>query len=235
MSEDTEPRKGSGFADLVDVMALLRSPQGCPWDREQDHRSLRRCLLEEAYEVLDAIDRGDAAALCQELGDLLLQVVFHAQLSAEAGEFDISDVIRGLHEKLIVRHPHVFGDKTIETAEAVVDEWESLKREQRQQTHVDQMADVPKAMPALARAQMVLRRAARAGVARTAEEARATVEESAKSVLAGSEPERNLAELLLAAVDLARTAGVDAEQVLRERVTRYVEEFGEGGQPRDRN
>ena len=234
MGEDATPRKGSEFADLVEVMALLRSPQGCPWDREQDHRSLRRCLLEEAYEVLEAIDRDDPAALCQELGDLLLQVVFHAQLAAEAGQFDISDVVRGLHEKLVVRHPHVFGDKTIETAEAVVDEWESLKREQRQQTHVDQMADVPKAMPALARAQMVLRRAARAGAARTAADARDAVVRAAKSVASGEDAEANLSGLLLAAADLARASGVDAEQALRERVARFVEEFGEGGRSADR-
>ena len=226
MNESGKLKTGSEFADLVAVMAMLRSPQGCPWDREQDHRSLRRCLLEEAYEVLEAIDRGDPAALCQELGDLLLQVIFHAQLSAEAGEFAIDDVIRGLHEKLVVRHPHVFGGKTIETADAVVDEWESLKREQRQQTHADQMADVPQAMPALARAQMVLRRAARTGVARSAEEAEKAVGESAKLAAAGDGAERNVAELLLAAADLARIRGVDAEQALRERVTRFVEEFG---------
>jgi len=225
MNENRRPQTGSEFADLVAVMALLRSPQGCPWDREQDHRSLRRCLLEEAYEVLEVIDRGDPNALCQELGDLLLQVIFHAQLSAEAGEFAIGDVIRGLHEKLVVRHPHVFGDKTVETAEAVVDEWESLKREQRQQTHVDQMADVPQAMPALARAQMVLHRAARAGVARTAEQAQEAANESAKLAAAGDDAERNLAELLLAAVDLARIHGVDAEQALRERLDRFVVEF----------
>jgi tetrapyrrole methylase family protein/MazG family protein len=226
MNEDAKTKKDAEFADLIEVMALLRSPQGCPWDREQDHRSLRRCLLEEAYEVLEAIDRDDAEALCQELGDLLLQVVFHAQLAAEAGQFDIDDVVRGLRDKLVVRHPHVFGDKTIETAEAVIEEWESLKREQRQQTHVDQMAVVPQAMPALARAQMVLRRAARAGVARTADQARETVKESARLIEAGSDPERNLAELLLAAVDLARIAGVDAEQALRERIDRFISELG---------
>jgi tetrapyrrole methylase family protein/MazG family protein len=225
MDEKEKTKTGSEFADLVEVMALLRSPQGCPWDREQDHRSLRRCLLEEAYEVLEAIDRDDPAALCQELGDLLLQVIFHAQLSAEAGEFAIGDVIRGLHEKLVVRHRHVFDGKTIETADAVVDEWESLKREQRQQTHADQMADVPQAMPALARAQMVLRRAARAGVARTAKQARETADKSAKLAAAGDDAEGNLAELLLAAVDLARIHGVDAEQALRERLDRFVAEF----------
>ncbi len=227
MDESTKPKKVAEFADLVEIMALLRSPKGCPWDREQDHRSLRRCLLEEAYEVLDAIDRDDPEALCGELGDLLLQVIFHAQLAEEAGQFDIGDVIEGLHAKLTVRHPHVFGDRSVETAEAVVEEWESLKREQRSQTHADQMADIPKAMPALARAQMVLRRAARAGAARGAEEARSAIVEAAGA--ATGKPEWSLGEMLLAAADLARIYDVDAEQALRERLDRYVEEFGGTG------
>ncbi len=226
MTDPTTTGKRALFADLVEIMALLRSPRGCPWDREQDHRSLRRCLLEEAYEVLEAVDRDDPEALCQELGDLLLQVVFHAQLAAEAGQFDIGDVIQGLHDKLVERHPHVFGDKTIETAEGVIEEWESLKRQQRQQSPAEQMADVPRALPALARAQMVLRRAARAGAGQTTEQARARLEQAAKALQVGHQPQESLGELLLAAVDLARLSGVEAEQALRERVDRLAEEFG---------
>ena len=220
-----EKEKRAQFSDLVEIMALLRGPEGCPWDREQDHRSLRRCLLEEAYEVLEAVDRDDPEALRQELGDLLLQVVFHAQLAAEAGGFDIGDVIQGLHDKLVARHPHVFGDKEIETAEAVLEEWESLKREERQQTPGEQAAEAPRAMPALARAQMVLRRAARAGVGRSAPEAEAAVVKAAQAVARDDRGEEELGELLLAAVDLARAAGLDAEQALRERVDRLVEGF----------
>jgi tetrapyrrole methylase family protein/MazG family protein len=229
MSEQTETKARVRFSDLVAIMARLRDPRGCPWDREQDHRSLRRCLLEEAYEVLEAIDRGDAEALRQELGDLLLQVIFHARLAEEAGEFDIEDVIQGLHQKLVERHPHVFGDKAIATAEGVVEEWESLKRERRQQSRVEQMAQAPKALPALARAQMVLRRAARAGVQRSPEEAGEAIRQAAEQVGQGQAgSEEKLGELLLAAVDLARAAGVDAEQALRERVNRFVEELRAG-------
>jgi len=215
------------FDDLVELMALLRSPEGCPWDRAQDHRTLRRCLLEEAYEVLEAIDHDDPQALCQELGDLLLQVIFHAQLAAEAGRFDIAAVVAGLHDKLVVRHGHVFGDKQADTPEAVVAEWESLKQEQRGQTAAQQMAAVPRAMPALARAQIVLRQAARSRSARTAEQARAALTEASAGLAAGGRgAEAKLGDLLLAAVDLARSAGLDAEQALRERVDRLVAESG---------
>jgi len=225
MADQTDMAARGQFFELVEIMAHLRSPRGCPWDREQDHRSLRRCLLEEAYEVLEAVDRDDPEALRQELGDLLLQVIFHAQLAAEAGRFDIWQVIQALRDKLVERHPHVFGDKSIETAEGVVEEWDSLKREQRQQSHVEQMAEAPKTLPALARAQMVLRRALRAGAERSPDEARAVIRQAAEQVERG-EPgaEEKLGELLLAAVDLARSAGLDAEQALRERVSEFIGE-----------
>jgi len=206
-------------------MARLRGPQGCPWDREQDHRSLRRCLLEEAYEVLEAIDADDSEALRQELGDLLLQVIFHAQLAEEAGRFDICDVIRALRDKLVARHPHVFGDKVIETAEAVVDEWEALKREERGETIAQQMAKVPRALPSLARAQIAQRQAARAGREVGPDQAREALVE-ALTVLTeatGAEAERWVGQLLFAAVDLARFQGVEAEQVLREAVDLFVQ------------
>jgi MazG family protein len=218
---------------LVAIMARLRGPGGCPWDREQDHRSLRPHLLEEAYEVLEAVDAEDAEALRQELGDVLLQVVFHAQLAAEAGAFDISDVIRGLREKLIARHPHVFGDKQIETAEGVVTQWERIKREERQQTPEEQVVEgVPKSLPALARAQAALRKAARAGLERTREEAAANLGAAVARV---EDPQANPAaleeavgELLFAVADLARSLGVEAEQALRERVDGFLREFSPG-------
>ena len=208
-------------------MARLRGPRGCPWDRDQDHRSLRRCLLEEAYEVLGAIDADDSEALRQELGDLLLQVVFHAQLAAEAGRFDIGDVVAALRDKLVARHPHVFGDKVIETAEAVVDEWEALKREERGETIAQQMARVPRALPALARAQIAQRQAARAGRQVGEEQARAALVEALTALTraTGPETEQCVGQLLLAAVDLARLRGVEAEEALRERVDGYLGEL----------
>ena len=221
----------SEFAELVAIMARLRSPEGCPWDREQDHRSLRPHLLEEAYEVLEAIDAGDAKALCSELGDVLLQVVFHAQMAAEAGEFDISDVIQGLRDKLMARHPHVFGDKQIATAEGVVTEWERIKRDERQQTPEEQVAaGVPKHLPALAKAQAALRKAVRAGLERKPDDAVAEMEEALERLgNREGDPEEAMGLLLFAVADLARMNGVEAEQALRERVEGFLRGFGEGG------
>lgn len=116
------------FQELIDIMARLRSPEGCPWDREQDHVSLRVCLEEETQEVLEAIEQQDPRALCEELGDLLLQTLFHAQLAAEVGDFDIGDVLRGLRDKLIERHPHVFGGEKLQTAAQVLEAWDEIKR-----------------------------------------------------------------------------------------------------------
>jgi len=214
-------------------MARLRGPGGCPWDREQDHRSLRPHLLEEAYEVLEAVDAEDAEALRQELGDVLLQVVFHAQLAAEGGAFDISDVIRGLRDKLIVRHPHVFGESQVGTAEGVVTQWERIKREERQQTPEEQVVEgVPKSLPALARAQAALRKAVRAGLERRPEETAANLGAALEQI---EDPEADQAaveqamgELLFAVADLARSLGVEAEQALRERVDGFLREFSPG-------
>jgi len=237
MNERTPSANMARFSDLVAVMARLRSPEGCPWDRKQDHRSLRPCLLEEAYEVLEAIDRDDSQALRQELGDLLLQVVFHAQLAAEAGRFDIDDVVQGLRDKLIARHPHVFGDSSADTPEEVLHQWDGLKRRERgeDEDSTSLLTDVPKTLPALSRAQVVQRRAARAGHGRADDEVQASAC-AALGVLTRENPDPEqaqlaLGELLLAAVDLARAAGLDAEQALRERVNTLITEFrrGEGG------
>lgn len=220
-------RAAEAFADLVEIMARLRSPQGCPWDREQDHRSLRQCLLEEAYEVLEAIDAGDPAALRQELGDLLLQVIFHSQLASEAGQFGIAEVMQSLRGKLVKRHPHVFGDKVIETAEGVLAEWHSIKQEEMDQTPAQQVGTVPKSLPALVRAEKVQRRAARAGWERSANAARAAADRlltSLEEASSQAEAERAIGELLFAVADLARRHQVDAEQALRERVDRFVAE-----------
>ncbi len=224
MSRPTPATHNARFSDLVGLMARLRSPSGCPWDRQQDHRSLRPCLLEETYEVLEAIDRDDAEALRQELGDLLLQVVFHAQLATEAGRFDIGDVVTAIHDKLVARHPHVFGDASAETPEAVLHQWDSLKRKERESPASDLFTEVPRELPALARAQLVLRRAARAGLVRSQHEAQASAE-AALATLAGAPDEKVVGDLLLAAVELAQGAEVDAEQALRERLDRFAAEL----------
>jgi MazG family protein len=231
MGKPTPATHNARFSDLVGLMARLRGPEGCPWDREQDHRSLRPCLLEETYEVLEAIDRDDPEALRQELGDLLLQVVFHAQLAAEAGRFDINDVVTAIHDKLVARHPHVFGDASAETPEAVLHQWDGLKRKEREAPASDLFTGVPRAMPALARTQLVQRRAARAGMARTAAEARAAAEAALAGLAGGADwkaAETAVGDLLLAVVDLAQAAGVEAEQALREHTERLASRLREG-------
>jgi MazG family protein len=229
MGQRTPNTHDALFSELVALMARLRSPSGCPWDREQDHRSLRPNLLEETYEVLEAIDRDDHRALCQELGDLLLQVIFHAQLASEAGRFDIADVVTAIRDKLIARHPHVFGHTSAQTPEEVLHQWDSLKRSEQGERGDDVIAGVPATLPALARAQLVRRRAARAGLSRTTEQARAAAAEALGRLAdPAGEPQaaqRAVGELLLAAVDLAQAAGVEAEQALREGVDKLVDEL----------
>ena len=164
------------FDDLVATMARLRGPGGCPWDREQTHRSLRPYLLEEAYETLDAIDSGSPQQLCQELGDLLLQVVFHAQMAKDAGAFSIDDVVAGLVDKLVRRHPHVFGDVTVAGSGEVLANWASIKEQERsegrhgqvdpgtpEQARPSVLDGLPRGLPALALAQRLQERAAEAG------------------------------------------------------------------------
>jgi len=156
----------SSFAELVAVMARLRGPDGCPWDREQTHATLRPYLLEEAYEALEAIDVEDDGELCKELGDVLLQVVFHAQIASEEGRFDIEEVGRAIVDKLIRRHPHVFGDIDVEGADQVLQNWEQIKKQERQTEGKEQpslLEGIPKHLPALLRAQRIQSRAARQG------------------------------------------------------------------------
>lgn len=189
--------------------------------------------MQETYEVLEAIDRGDPEALCQELGDLLLQVVFHAQLAAEAGRFDIADVIGGLREKLVARHPHIFGDKSLATAEQVVAQWECLKQQERGEGARGALGDIPAGLPALARAQMALRAAARESLVHSAKEAHNALEAAlarlGEGPVRGPEVEEAMGELLFAAVELARACGVDAEQALRGRVDRFIAVSRSGG------
>ena len=155
------PRNLYRFSTLVNIIARLRGPDGCPWDREQTHASLRENLLEECYEVLEAIDREDWAALSGELGDLLLQIVLHARIAKEAGEFELADVLTGINTKLIHRHPHVFGSVKAETVEEVLHNWEVLKQAERGEASA--LDSVSKQMPALAYSQAIQHRVAQLG------------------------------------------------------------------------
>ena len=207
-------------------MQRLRGPEGCPWDREQTHHSLGRHLLEEAHETLEAIDSGDPARLREELGDVLLQVIFHAEMARQEGTFDVDDVAEGIVAKLIRRHPHVFGDADVDSSAQVLLNWERIKTEEKGERGVDE--DIPASMPALVRASKVQRRAAGAGFDwRTREAAAAKVLEELQE-LEESSPERaeeELGDLLFAVAALARRLDVDPETALRKATKRFGERF----------
>jgi tetrapyrrole methylase family protein/MazG family protein len=218
---------GEGVLDLIRVQARLRAPDGCPWDREQTHRTLARHLLEETHELLEAIDTDDEAAIRDELGDLLLQVTFHAQIASDEGRFDIDDVADGLVAKLVHRHPHVFGDVDVADAGEVLVNWEKLKAEETGgRKAVDE--DIPPTLPALARAAKVQRRAAAWGFTwRDADTALAKLQEEVDELAAavGGDQDRVEAELgdvLLAAVAVARLRGLDAESALRRATATFA-------------
>ncbi|MBA3738129.1 MAG: nucleoside triphosphate pyrophosphohydrolase [Actinobacteria bacterium] len=207
-------------------MERLRGPDGCPWDAEQTHESLARHLLEEAHETLEAIDEGVPERIREELGDLLLQVVFHAEMARQEGTFDIDDVAEGIVAKLIRRHPHVFGDVTVDSSAEVLVNWERIKSEEKGDHPVDD--EIPASLPALARAAKVQRRAAGWGFDwRTSEEALAKVREELGE-LESAPPERaedELGDLLFAVAALGRRLSVDPETALRKATRRFAERF----------
>lgn len=228
-----QPAADTGFDTLVATMARLRDPvSGCPWDLQQTHESLRETLLEETYEALDALSTGDVPDLVEELGDLLLQVIFNAQLGADAGTFTIADVVRQLNAKLVRRHPHVFGDAQASTATEGIGQWERMKAAERAEKgqHEKSMLDgVPKAMPALAYANSVLSRARRAGFDwDDPDTIYDKVGEELRELAAADSPQRReeeLGDVLLAVAGAAVRMGVDPEQALRGANTRFYERF----------
>ena len=204
------------FPGLRRIIATLRGPGGCPWDRVQTHESLRPYLLEETSETLDALDAQDPEKLCDELGDLLFQVLIHTQLAEEAGEFTMRDLIRGISEKLVSRHPHVFGDAVADTPEAVVEQWDDLKaRERGNRSALD---GIPRSLPAPVYAQALQRRAAIAGFSfRSLDDAWQALEEELRELRQAQTPEQKREEVgdaLFALANLARQMDVDAEEAL---------------------
>ncbi len=219
---------GPAFGRLVDVMARLRAPDGCPWDREQTHATLARHLLEETYEVLEAIDANDLPGLREELGDLVIQIVFHSNIAFEEGAFTIADVLDELRAKLIRRHPHVFGDVEVSGADEVKANWERIKRDEKRTKLYE---GVPKALPALARAAKLLKRAGDIGFppgwdaeerifAGLDEEVTELRAELGKPSRDSTRLEEEFGDLLLVAVCLANRIGVDAETALRRTLER---------------
>ncbi|NGP17626.1 nucleoside triphosphate pyrophosphohydrolase [Devosia aurantiaca] len=225
---------------LIEIMAALRNPVGgCAWDLEQDFRSIRNYTIEEAYEVADAIEREDFADLREELGDLLLQPIFHAQMAKEAGHFDIGDVVYAITEKLIRRHPHVFGDVVADGASDAQDRWEAIKvkeraakAERKGDAEPSVLDDVPQVLPALARAEKLTKRAAKVGFDWPDLPAvRAKIEEELAEVgeveNAGDHAalEEEIGDLLFAVANLARKAGVDPEAALRNANSKFTRRF----------
>jgi tetrapyrrole methylase family protein/MazG family protein len=223
---------GTSLEAFQEVIAALRAPDGCPWDREQTHSSLRPHLLEETYEVLAALDASDPAGLSEELGDLLLQIVLHAQIASEAGEFKMAEVIRGIHAKIVRRHPHVFGDLILRDAEGVLQNWERLKAAERQakgKAEAGLLDSVALALPALVQAQTYQQRAGRVGFDwRDIQGVLSKLEEELEEVRTAKDDAARAAEigdLLFSVVNLARWSHVDAESALREANTRFRQRF----------
>ena len=205
----------SPVEQLVQVMDQLRSPGGCPWDAEQTHESLARYLLEETYEALEAMDQGDLGSLREELGDLLLQVVFHARIAQESDStFTLNAVAQGVVDKLVRRHPHVFTDLVVTSNEELEANWSKIKEEEKQRESVTD--GVPQAMPALQLATQLMYRARKSGVGA----GNSQVKESLREVI-GEVSQEQITALLVATVELAREADIDAESVLRAEMMRY--------------
>ena len=245
---------GEWFTKLVALQARLRGPNGCPWDREQTHESLRKFLVEEVYEALDAMESGDSKKFASELGDLLLQVVFHSILAQERGHFGIEDVIESVHTKMIRRHPHVFGNVTAKTSAAVLKNWEEIKREERAEARDDRadvfedsvVAEVPRSLPAVLEAYQLTRRAAHvgfdwenlAGVLEKLDEEKREIESklssdrarrNLQSIAADSgrfgELEEEIGDLLFVCVNVARFLGFDPEIALKKANSKFKRRF----------
>lgn len=218
--------------DFLEIMKILRSPEGCPWDREQTHRSIRNNLIEETYEAVEAIDTDDKKLLQEELGDVLLQVVFHSELEREAGSFDFSDVVDGVAKKMIQRHPHVFGDISVNNTEEVLQNWEAIKMQSHGRTSTaEALESVSRSLPALMRGQKILHKVSKENGVKLSPEAAAqkTAEAlwEAENVSASSEEERLKAagRVLFLAAGFAESLGVEAEQALTVFSDGYVQKY----------
>jgi MazG family protein len=220
------------FSELVALMTKLRGPDGCPWDRKQTFESLKPFIVEESYEVVDAIDKNDRGALAEELGDFLLQAVFVAEIAREEGSFDIGDVITAIHNKLVRRHPHVFGDVEAKDAEQVLVNWEKLKNEERKAEDKSVLAGVPQSLPALLKASRLTEKAARVGFDwRRAEDVFAKIDEEVgelRDAVDGKNPQDihdEIGDLLFSIANIARKLDVNAEEALQSANRKFMRRF----------
>jgi MazG family protein len=231
--------KRYSIADLLDIMAKLRSPDGCPWDKKQTHQSLLNYLIEESYEYIDAVENSDRENMREELGDVLLQVVFHAQLAKETGDFDFGDVAHSISEKLVRRHPHVFGDLKLDTAESVEKKWDELKKGEKAKENAAQdegaLGKMPTHLPALLKAEKLQKRAAQTGFDwpdyhGPMDKIREELDElKAEAVVPAPDPDRlesEFGDLLFATVNLARFFKLDPERALAKANRKFMDRFG---------
>lgn len=221
------------YEDLLEIMRILRCPEGCVWDREQDHKSIRRSFIEETYEAVEAIDNDDPVLLQEELGDVLLQVVFHAQIEAEAGRFTMDDVADGICKKMIYRHPHVFGSVEVKNSDEVLTNWDALKqKEKHQKSTTDALESVARSLPGLIRAEKVQHKAAKVGfdwddVSGALEKVREETAEVARAVAGDGDPSEELGDLLFAAVNVARFLKTDPEEAISRTTDKFIRRFAQ--------
>jgi tetrapyrrole methylase family protein/MazG family protein len=236
--------EGTSFESFAEIVAHLRAPNGCPWDREQTHETLRKHLLEESYEAISAIDSGDFADMREEFGDLLLQVVLQSQIANEENQFNVNQVIQGIHAKIVRRHPHVFGDLKLEDVEGVLANWEKLKEKERSNKKVEKglLDGVPLALPALSQAQEYQDRAGRVGfdwpeIEGVLDKVREEIEEI-KNAETDFELASEIGDLFFALVNVARWKHVDAESALRGTNMKFKKRFAyvqQGAKRKERN
>ena len=226
-------KKKFNIDDLLEIMRDLRKPGGCPWDREQDHHSIRNDFIEETYEAIDAIDRESTVDMCEELGDVLLQVVFHSQIEAEKNGFDFQDVCDGICKKLIERHPHVFGEISVKNSREVLENWDMIKQKSKHQTtFTDTLKSVPMSFPALMRADKVQKRAKKAGfdwdnVKDASKKLDEELEEFKEALLEnnGTHAEEEFGDLLFSMVNVSRFMGINSEKALHAATDKFINRF----------
>ena len=230
---DFQKKEKYNFNDLLRIMEILRAPDGCMWDREQDHQSIRRNFIEETYEVCEAIDEQDPEHLKEELGDVLLQVVFHTEMEKEKGVFDIGDVADGICKKLIYRHPHIFGTVEVGSSEEILRNWDELKRkEKHQETDTSALESVAKSLPGLIRAEKLQKKAAKVGfdwenAQGALEKVEEELDEVKRAVAGDGDAEEELGDLLFAVVNVARHLKVDPERAMEKTCNKFVRRFAE--------
>ncbi len=230
---DFNRKESYNVQDLVEIMKILRAPEGCPWDAEQTHESIKKNLIEETYEVIEAINKDDKELLCEELGDLLMQVVFHAQMESEASIFDFDAVADGVCKKLIERHPHVFGDVSISGVDDVLTNWDAIKRKsKKQKTTTESMLSVPRELPALMRATKLQKKAADAGfdwpdVSGALDKLEEEIAELRQAI--SNNDSKNITEelgdILFSAVNVSRFVKSDAEEALTSASDKFLSRF----------